>query len=63
MKTSMLARSSIAFAALVLTSVAAPAASAQTAASPTFKVGDRWVYDVKSGIGLQTRTYQDGGIK
>ena len=72
MKSSMIARSTIALAALVLTSVAAPPANAQTAAAPTFKVGDRWVYDVKSGIGLQTVTYQEtrevmavgsGGIK
>ena len=59
MKSSMIARSTIALAALVLTSVAAPPANAQTAAAPTFKVGDRWVYDVKSGIGLQTVTYKE----
>lgn len=72
MKTFSLARNSIAIATFVLMSVAAPASNAQTATAPTFKVGDRWVYDVKSGIGLQTSTYQEtrevtavgsGGIK
>ena len=72
MKTAMLARSSIALAALVLASATASTANAQSAAAPAFKVGDRWVYDVKSGIGLTATTYQEtrevtavgtGGIK
>jgi hypothetical protein len=37
----------------------AAAANAQSAPAPTMKVGDRWVYNVKSGIGLQTITYQE----
>ena len=36
-----------------------PAAHAQSAAAPTINVGDRWVYNVKSGIGLQTISYQE----
>jgi len=72
MKTPTIVRHAIALFAFVLASAIAPAANAQTAAAPTFKVGDRWVYDVKSGIGLQTVTYQEtrevtsvgsGGIK
>jgi hypothetical protein len=51
--------SSILFAAFALASVTAPAANAQSAAAPTMKVGDRWVYDVKSGIGLTSITYQE----
>jgi len=34
-------------------------ANAQSAPAPTMKVGDRWVYNVKSGIGLSTTTYQE----
>lgn len=72
MKTSTLAKSSFALAAFALAIAGAPTAIAQTAAAPTYRVGDRWVYDVKSGIGLQTVTYQEirevtaagsGGIK
>ena len=37
----------------------ATTALAQSAPVPTYKVGDRWVYDVKSGIGLQMATYQE----
>jgi hypothetical protein len=32
---------------------------AQSAPAPTYKVGDRWVYNVKSGIGLQVANYQE----
>jgi hypothetical protein len=72
MKLSNTGRSAIVVTALALASATAPAVNAQTAAAPTFKVGDRWVYDVKSGIGLSAITYQEtrevtavgaGGIK
>jgi len=35
------------------------AASAQSAPAPAMKVGDRWVYDVKSGFGLSVISYQE----
>jgi len=59
MKTSTIVRISIWLAAFALASAAAPAAFAQSAPAPTMKVGDRWVYNVKSGIGLSTITYQE----
>ena len=59
MKTSTIARNSILLGAFALASATAPAASAQSAAAPTMKVGDRWVYNVKSGIGLSSVTYQE----
>ena len=34
-------------------------AYAQSAPAPTFKVGDRWVYNVKSGVGISPITYQE----
>jgi hypothetical protein len=47
-------------AALVLASPApVSAADPPSAPQPTLKVGDRWVYDVKSGIGLKMTTYQE----
>ena len=59
MKTLTIASSWIALAAFALASAIAPAAHAQSAAAPTMNVGDRWVYNVKSGIGLSTITYQE----
>jgi len=59
MKTSTIVSSAIWLAAFALASATAPAAFAQSAPAPTMKVGDRWVYNVKSGIGLQTITYQE----
>ena len=38
---------------------AVTAAQAQSAPAPAMKVGDRWVYNVKSGVGLATITYQE----
>ena len=38
---------------------AVTAAQAQSAPAPAMKVGDRWVYNVKSGIGLKTISYQE----
>ena len=38
---------------------AATAAGAQSAPAPTMKLGDRWVYNVKSGVGMATITYQE----
>jgi hypothetical protein len=35
------------------------AADPPSAPRPTLKVGDRWVYNVKSGIGLNPTTYQE----
>ena len=35
------------------------AADSPSAPLPTLKVGDRWVYNVKSGIGLNPMTYQE----
>jgi hypothetical protein len=52
-------RIAILLAALALASATARTANAQSAAAPTMKVGDRWVYNVKSGIGLTTMTYQE----
>ena len=50
-------------AALIAASLfaAAPvsAADPQSAPAPTLKVGDRWVYNVTSGIGLSKTTYQE----
>jgi hypothetical protein len=43
---------------LLASGVAAPA-YAQTAPPPTFKVGDRWVYNVKSGVGINPIIYQE----
>ena len=37
----------------------ANAANQQSAPRPTLRVGDRWVYDVKSGIGADVTTYQE----
>src|SRR5262245_56058921 len=34
-------------------------ASGQSAPAPAYKVGDKWVYNVKSGIGLQMANYQE----
>ncbi|MDH5246833.1 MAG: hypothetical protein OEW98_10300, partial [Betaproteobacteria bacterium] len=59
MKTSASVRNAILLSAFALVGAVATAVSAQSAPAPTVKVGDRWVYDVKSGIGLQTITYQE----
>ena len=59
MKMLTIARSSILFAAFALAGAAATAANAQSAAAPAMKIGDRWVYNVKSGVGLSTITYQE----
>ena len=47
-------------AAIVVGSTApAGAADPQSAPQPTLKVGDRWVYNVTSGVGLTKTTYQE----
>ena len=47
-------------AALFVALASAPGvADAQTAPLPTLSVGDRWVYNVTSGIGLTKTTYQE----
>jgi hypothetical protein len=38
---------------------AVSAAQAQSAPAPSLIIGDKWVYNVKSGIGLTTTTYQE----
>lgn len=52
-------RMAILLVATALASGTAPTVNAQSAAAPKMKVGDRWVYNVKSGIGLTTITYQE----
>jgi hypothetical protein len=59
MMTSTSVRKAILLTAFALAVAAATAATAQSAPAPAMKVGDRWVYNVKSGIGLQTITYQE----
>src|SRR6185295_19379793 len=48
----------MACAGLVL-GAATTAAMAQSAPAPTLKVGDRWVYNVRSGVGISPITYQE----
>ena len=43
----------------MLVVMATTAANAQSAPAPKLNVGDKWVYNVKSGIGLSTITYQE----
>jgi hypothetical protein len=43
----------------MLAVIAATAANAQSAPAPAMKVGDRWVYNVKSGFALGVVTYQE----
>jgi len=59
METSRSARNAILLTAFALAGAAATAAYAQSAPAPAMKVGDRWVYDVKSGFGMQTITFQE----
>ena len=59
MKTMATTASSIALAVFALASAVAPAADAQSAPAPTMKLGDRWVYNVKSGVGRSTIAYQE----
>ena len=59
MRSGTIVRISTMLALAAVTGVAATAAGAQSAPAPTMKVGDRWVYNVKSGIGLATTTYQE----
>jgi hypothetical protein len=44
---------------VVLAAGVVSAVHAQSAPAPKYKVGDRWVYNVKSGIGLQVINYQE----
>ena len=50
---------SILLAAIVVAGATATAANAQSAPAPAMKVGDRWVYNVQSGVGIATITYQE----
>jgi len=59
MEMSRSARNAILLTAFALAGAVATAANAQSAPAPAMKVGDRWVYNVKSGIGMQTITYQE----
>jgi hypothetical protein len=45
--------------ALLCSVVVASVANAQTAPAPALKLGDRWVYNVKSGVGINPMTYQE----
>ncbi len=49
----------IAVAAFALAAATASAVNAQSAPAPTPKVGDRWVYNVTSGVGISPITYQE----
>ena len=44
---------------LLLTMATTTIVHAQSAPAPAFKVGDRWVYNVKSGVGINPMTYQE----
>jgi hypothetical protein len=46
-------------AAMLASPAPVSAADPQSAPRPTYTVGDRWVYDVKSGIGLNMTTYRE----
>jgi hypothetical protein len=59
MKTSTIARGSILLVTFALTGALMAAANAQSAPAPVMKVGDRWVYNVVSGIGLQNMSYEE----
>ena len=52
-------RGTLLAAVLLLPVAAATVARAQSAPAPTFKVGDTWVYNVKSGVGINPITYQE----
>jgi hypothetical protein len=52
-------RISIVLAAFALAYATATTANAQSAPVPAMMVGDRWVYNVKSGVGLSSLTYQE----
>jgi hypothetical protein len=58
MKTTRSVRNAILLTAFALAGATATA-GAQSAPAPAMKVGDRWVYNVKSGFGMQTITYQE----
>jgi hypothetical protein len=49
----------ILLAAFALAGAAATVANAQSAPAPAMKLGDRWVYNVKSGFGMTAITYQE----
>jgi hypothetical protein len=59
MKTTPIARRSTLALALLLPVAVVTAAHAQSAPAPAMKVGDRWVYNVKSGFALGVVTYQE----
>lgn len=54
-----IARHAVLVGLVALAGGAATMAQAQSAPAPSIKVGDRWVYNVKSGIGLKTSSYQE----
>ena len=54
-----IARHAVLVGLVALAGSAATTAQAQSAPAPSIKVGDRWVYNVKSGIGLKTSSYQE----
>jgi len=52
-------RLSILTAALAASGTVATAANAQSAPAPKWSVGDKWVYNVKSGVGISPINYQE----
>lgn len=59
MKVPTIGRSSILLAACLVAGGTIAVAHAQSAPAPTMHVGDRWVYNVTSGVGLSTISYQE----
>jgi hypothetical protein len=59
MKSSQIVRLSILAAVLAASGSAATAANAQSAPAPKWSVGDKWVYNVKSGVGISPINYQE----
>jgi hypothetical protein len=59
MKLSIISKLFFLAVALVAAGGVATAAHAQSTPAPKLNVGDKWVYNVKSGIGLTTATYPE----
>ena len=59
MKLSSISKLSSLVAAVVASSIVAGAANALSAPAPKWNVGDKWVYNVKSGVGINPITYQE----
>jgi len=59
MKASQILRLSVLAAVLAASGSFATAANAQSAPAPKWNVGDKWVYNVKSGVGISPINYQE----